>query len=278
MQKPVKFTSAAEPHDLDSRAFTLIELLVVIAIIAILAAMLLPALNRAKLRAQGVYCMNNEKQLLLCWRLYTDDYNDRLVPNVGYLQIASDYNPNGTWVYGDVHTLPDETNTAWLTTSLLSSYTKNIGIYKCPSDPGFPVGTARVRSVSMNNYMNGIGTGILSNSFSLYQKDTAIDHPDSRFVFLDERSTTVDDDYFEMSMTVNYDSISFNNMPANYHALAGGLSFADGHAVVHKWLTPLFQTPPTISLGTVSAPNNNDYIWLMQNATASLGGGSTIKL
>jgi hypothetical protein len=123
----------------------------------------------------------------------------------------------------------------------------------------------------MNNYMNGIGQNIFSNNFTLYRRLANVSQPDSRFVFLDERATTVDDGYFEVLMTTSYGSIQVNNLPANYHGLAGGLSFADGHAIVRKWTTPLFQTPPTISLGTVSAPNNADYIWIMQNTTATIG-------
>jgi prepilin-type N-terminal cleavage/methylation domain-containing protein len=250
--------------------FTLIELLVVIAIIAILAAMLLPALAKAKQKAQGTFCMNNEKQLLLTWQLYTDDNHDHLVQNVGYEQAA--WTPQTTWVYGKVNALPDETNITYLTDSLLSTYTKSAGIYKCPSDPGNPVGTPRVRSVSMNNYMNGIGGNIASNQFTLYRRDTDIKHPDSRFVFLDERATTVDDGYFEVIMQTpaTYGSIDFDNFPANYHGLAGGFSFADGHAAIQRWRTSLFQTQATINLGTVSAPDNTDYEWLMQNTTEAL--------
>ena len=271
MGNPIRPTSPARHRIRGARAFTLIELLVVIAIIAILAALLLPALNRAKQKAQGVYCMNNEKQLVLCWIMYAGDFNDRLVPNVGDAQSTTEYNPNGTWAYGKVSSLPDETNAALLTESLLGSYTKSAGIYRCPSDPGNPVGTQRVRSVSMNNYMAGAGQNILSNNFALYHRLGTVTQPDSRFVFLDERATTVDDGYFEVMMTTTYGNIQVNNLPANYHGLAGGLSFADGHAIVHKWTTPLIQTPPTIQLGTVSAPNNADYIWIMQNTTAPIG-------
>ncbi|HWF18709.1 MAG TPA: type II secretion system protein [Verrucomicrobiae bacterium] len=265
-----------------AKAFTLIELLVVIAIIAILASLLLPALTRAKQKAQGIYCVNNEKQLLLAWIMYYDDNNQMLVPNAGDGQAPPTglYAPNLCWVVGNVSSptfqyyppAQDETNTALLSASLLGPYTKGVGVYKCPADPGNPAGTWRVRSVSMNGYMAGDGGGILSNQFVLNHRVTDIVQPTSSFVFLDERASSINDGYFEVLMTTSYGSIKVQDMPANYHNEAGGFSFADGHAATQKWTTGLFDTAGTVVLTGQSAPNNLDYIWLMRNTTVLISG------
>ena len=114
--------------------------------------------------------MNNEKQMTLAWVMYADDNNQNLVPNVGDGQGAS-IMANHTWCYGNVSALPDETNTVYLTTSLLWPYTKSLAVYKCPGDPGNPAGTPRVRSISMNGFMNGMGGGTVAG-FENFLKST----------------------------------------------------------------------------------------------------------
>ncbi len=186
------------------RAFTLLELLVVIAIIGILASLLLSALNRSKQEAQGTFCMNNLKQMQIVWTLYADDSAQVLVPNIGGAE--PDYLPNLSWVVGNAHDLPDETNTALLTGALLGPYAKNPAIYRCPADRGNPPGTLRVRSISMNNYMHGQGGGT-NDDFVLNIRTADISQPSSSFVFLDESPVTINDGFFAMELTTNYDEM-----------------------------------------------------------------------
>ena len=266
-------------------AFTLIELLVVIAIIAILAALLLPALSKARIRAQGTYCMNNEKQLAVAWLLYADDYQQILVANAGDGQSPTVvpgglYAPNLCWVVGNVSSpanqyvpgVEDITNTTLLSGSLLGPYAKNVSLYKCPADPGNPPGSGRVRSISMNDYMHGDGGGTKTANFVNNVRTADIRYPSQAFVFLDERSSSINDGYFEVLMTTDFSSIKVDDMPANYHGNGGGFSFADGHAVVQHWRTALFDTPANVSLGGTTAPNNADYIWLIRNTTVTISG------
>ena len=139
--------------------FTLIELLVVIAIIAILAAILLPALAKAKAKAQQSSCLNNLKQLQIAWVMYCDDNHDMLPAN---LKIPPNTTPN--WVNGDVSVATDATNTALLEIGQIYPYVKSTGVYHCPADTlpdhrSTPPITARVRTYSINCYMNGEDIG-----------------------------------------------------------------------------------------------------------------------
>ncbi len=233
--------------------FTLIELLVVIAVIAILAAILLPALAAARERARGLICLSNTHQLEFAWELYADDHNGQLPDNLVMTEFGSRTNIN--WVNNVMtwDTSSDNTNLATITEASLGPYVKSqTSIYRCPSDHALnstqrAAGwTARIRSYSMNAMVGDVGeftaSGININNPDYVQffKVTQIPHPSEIFVFLDEHPDSIDDGYF---IDRAY-SWQWRDLPASYHNGATAFSFADGHSVLHRWRQPSTIRPP----------------------------------
>ncbi|MBI3417537.1 MAG: type II secretion system protein [Verrucomicrobia bacterium] len=259
------------------QGFTLIELLVVIAIIAILASMLLPALAKSKTKAQGIKCLANGRQMMLAWRLYVDDNQDK---------VPMSYAPGNPseWVHGSLD-FDGNNKSNWdlnqdITKSPLWSYCGNSpGIWKCPADNSTVKnkGTVlpRVRSISMNAWFNSTDVDSFGSGFKIYKSmnDVVEPSPSLCWLFLDEREDSINDGEFVVGMNGYPDKPqqwSIVDFPASYHNGAGGFSFVDGHSEIKKWkdgrTMPVLKKGQGLSLG-VSSPKNPDVFWMMDRST-----------
>lgn len=292
---PVSTTHSpvAEHRRAHAQGFTLIELLVVLAIIAILAALLLPALAKSKQKAQGLQCMSNHRQLTLAWKMYTDDNRDVLL----YASRSWDH-PEAdpyAWVLGDLDFNPGNPSN-WdpnvnIKKSPLWPYCgKSTDIWKCPADQSSVMvngeNKPRVRSMSMNVWVGGFAgyDGGLSdgdrwtyggNPWRVYLKMSEFVNPGPSGIWLlmDMREDSIDWGNFATDMRGwpdHPESVGFYDLPGSYHNRSAGLSFADGHAVIKRWADPR-TTPALVPGGMVpdqdSSPNNPDVRWLQERAT-----------
>ncbi len=272
----------------ERRGFSLIELLVVIAIIAILAGLLLPALGKAKSKAQGVQCLGNLKQHILAWQMYAGDSNERLP--FSHKCIIDQPGDRFTWVQGwmewSVPAKPDNWDpTLHVANSPMMRYLgHSLAVWKCPADrsAGLRNGQAvpRVRSYSMGYWVGGdvnCPERWMWDPWVLYRKLGDIVDPDPArsFIFLDERPESINDDCFMLAPFVTWDDANHNQLgdwPAFYHGGAGSLVFADGHCESRRWKDSR-TTPKNIAdhsfpiPALVASPNNLDVTWLQERST-----------
>jgi prepilin-type N-terminal cleavage/methylation domain-containing protein/prepilin-type processing-associated H-X9-DG protein len=291
--------------------FTLIELLVVIAIIAILAAMLLPALGHAKDQSLGIQCMSNQRQMGLGWRSYALDNKENVV--LASLDPENNLHLNAyVWTKQEMTYADDPQNydpSVDIEIGPLYPYIKNYQVYRCPSDTstiahatnGTVVQLPRVRTISMNFFFGGFGGQNAAEgdgdsgwgaSYPIYMKTSDLvagqsPGPSDTWVFIDERQDCINWGNYLTDMTgdtkpdgTGGDQLRYGfneDMPGMYHNLSAGFSFADGHAAIQHWLdwqtTPALLQPPTSgpAVPRLPTPRDKDVRWLQLHTVRPIG-------
>jgi prepilin-type N-terminal cleavage/methylation domain-containing protein/prepilin-type processing-associated H-X9-DG protein len=245
-------------HHKSGLAFTLIELLLVISIIAILAALLLPALRKSKATAQGASCLNNLKQLQLGWQLYADDHDDLLCPN----KTAAGGSPTGSWIIGDEQASTSPTN---IQAGVLFRYLKSIGPYHCPSDRSRVTGPSkapRLRSYMLSIYLNGPAEGDLDFTPRNKKRLSQISKPTEVFTFVDVSEFSINNGAFGVFPPGFILEGNWADVPADRHS--GKLAFADGHVESHRWKGQMPKEPNSVAKGD----NIQDLRWMQQRIPA----------
>ena len=270
-------------------AFTLIELLVVIAIIGILAAMLLPALSRAKCKAKRTYCLSNKHQITLACAMYNNDWNDFLVPNAPVA--ATSFGQPVGWCPGQENwsASPYNVDPGWYKTNCLGPYVANVAVYKCPSDTIASDNGDRIRSISMNPALVGNLAAVaptafqdMTNMILGYRWFVKVNDVSScpnlgsvnAWVFCDESMYSLNDGYLQCNLRVP----EYPDVPAAYDCNGNCFSFIDGHAEYRKWKwitnnkAGLLKCPYAYNVtgGGVHWPSSGldvDWVWLRDHTS-----------